>query len=204
VRSNRFIFWEVDVQRDFMLPGGKLYVPGAETLLPNIRRLTDAAREGRVFLVSHGDFHTPNDAEFHTFPPHCVKGTAGAELLPEAVTEKVARIPNEPEATLPQDLSNYQQILLEKQTLDIFESFHADELVKQLGKDVDFVVFGVVTEYCVRLAAKGLLNRGRRVAIVQDAIETLKQEDGENALAELRGAGARLTTTDQALRDLSS
>ena len=65
--SNDFIFWEVDVQADFMLPGGKLYVPGAERLLANIRRLTDAARRGQVFLVSHGCFHTPDDAEFKSF-----------------------------------------------------------------------------------------------------------------------------------------
>ena len=54
MRSKDFIFWEVDVQRDFMLPGGNLYVPGAEKLIPNIRRLTDAAKQDKVFLVSHG------------------------------------------------------------------------------------------------------------------------------------------------------
>lgn len=197
-----FIFWEVDVQRDFVMPGGKLYVPGAEKILPNIRRLTDAARQGRVFLVSHGDFHAPNDPEFKMFPPHCVKGTAGAELVPEALTETIVRVPNEPEAQIPEDLSKYQQILLEKQTLDIFQSRHAEELVQKLGKRAEFLVFGVVTEYCVNFAARGLLQRGRRVAIVRDAIETLREEDGENALAELRSAGARLTTTEQALSDL--
>lgn len=201
--SRDFIFWEVDVQRDFMLPGGKLYVPGAEKLLPNIRRLTDAAREGRVFLVSHGDFHAANDPEFKTFPPHCLKGTAGSELVPEALAEKVVRIPNEADARLPEDLSRYQQILLEKQTLNIFESRHADELVQKLGNNAEFVVFGVVTEYCVSFAAQGLLERGQRVALVRDAIETLKAEDGEQALAKLQRAGARLTTTEQALRDLS-
>jgi nicotinamidase/pyrazinamidase len=201
--SQDFIFWEVDVQADFMLPGGKLYVPGAERLLPNIRRLTDAARQGEVFLVSHGCFHTPDDPEFKIFPPHCVKGTAGAELVPEALTEKVARVPNEAEAKLPEDLSKYQQILLEKQTLNIFESRHADALVQRLGNHAEFVVFGVVTEYCVSFAVKGLLERGRRVAVVQDAIETLTQEDGQKTIAELKQLGARLTTTDQALRALS-
>lgn len=197
--SRDFIFWEVDVQADFMLPGGKLYVPGAEKLLPNIRRLTDAARQGRVFLVSHGDFHSPNDLEFTTFPPHCVKGTPGAELVPQALTDKVARVHNEAAAQLPADLSQYQQILLEKQTLDIFESRHANELVGRLGERAEFVVFGVVTEYCVALAAKGLLSRGRRVALVEDAIETLKPENGQKAIAELQRLGARVTTTDQAL-----
>jgi nicotinamidase/pyrazinamidase len=202
--SRDFIFWEVDVQRDFMLPGGHLYVPGAEKLVPNIRRLTDAARQGQVFLVSHGDFHAPNDPEFEIFPPHCVKGTAGAELLPEALTDKVVRVPNDPDAKLPEDLLAYQQIVLEKQTLSIFESRHADALVKKLGNHAEFVVFGVVTEYCVSFAAKGLLERGCRVALVQDAIETLKPEDGQRTISELKQMGARLTTTDQALKVLHS
>ena len=200
--SQDFIFWEVDVQADFMLPGGNLYVPGAENLLPNIRRLTDGARQGKVFLVSHGCFHTQDDPEFKIFPPHCVKGTAGADLVAEALTEKVARVPNDTEAKLPEDLYRYQQILLEKQTLNIFESRHADALVQRLGSRAEFVVFGVVTEYCVSFAVKGLLERGRRVAVVQDAIETLKQEDGKKTIAELEQLGARLTTTDQALRAL--
>jgi len=200
--SRDFVFWEVDVQSDFMLPGGKLYVPGAEKLLPNIRRLTDAARQGQVFLVSHGCFHTPDDPEFKIFPPHCVKGTAGAELVPEALTDKVARVENDIEAKLPEDLSRYQQVLLEKQTLNIFESRHADVLVHRLGTHAEFVVFGVVTEYCVSFAVKGLLERGRRVAVVQDAIETLKLEDGRKTIAELEQLGARMTTTDQALSAL--
>ncbi len=97
------------------------------------------------------------------------------------------------------DLSPYHQILLEKQTLDIFESRHADELLQRLEPNAEFVVFGVVTEYCVRLAAKGLLERGRRVSIVQDAIETLKPEDGQRAVAELQALGAKLISTNQAL-----
>lgn len=197
--SRNVVFWEVDTQADFMLPGGKLYVPGAERLLPNIRRLTNAARQGRVFLVSHGCYHTKDDPEFKTFPPHCVKGTSGSAYVPEALTDKVVTVPNEPTAVLPRDLSPYQQVLLEKQTLDIFESRHAAELVKRLGDDAEFVVFGVVTEYCVRFAAKGLLERGRRVSVVQDAIETLKAEDGERTVAELQALGARFITTDQAL-----
>ena len=202
--SRDFVFWEVDVQRDFVLPGGNLYVPGAENLLPNIRRLTDAARQGRVLLVSHGDFHAPNDPEFKIFPPHCVKGTAGSELVPEAITEKVARVPNEPDVVLPEDLASYQQILLEKQTLSIFESRHADALLQKLGNRAEFVVFGVVTEYCVSYAVKGLLDRGRRVSVVMDAIETLNKEEGAKAVAEFERLGARLTTTDQALAALEA
>jgi nicotinamidase/pyrazinamidase len=205
--SRDFILWEVDTQKDFMLPGGNLYVNGAEKLLPNIRRLTDLARQGKVFLVSHGCFHVPNDPEFKQFPPHCIKGTPGSDFVPEALTEKIVRVPNEPDAKLPADLLQYQQILLEKQTLNIFESRHADELVqttlRKMGNDPEFFVFGVVTEYCVGFAVKGLLERGRRVAVVTDAIETLDPAVGQRNIAEWERMGARLTTTEQALRDMS-
>lgn len=204
MHSRDVIFWEVDCQADFMLPGGKLYVPGAEKLLPNIRRLTNAAREGKVFLVSHGCFHTPDDPEFKQFPPHCVQGTPGAELVPEAVTTSVARVPNSAECQLPSDLQKYQQILLEKQTLNIFETRRAADLVEQLGSSPEFVVFGVTTEFCVRLAAKGLLERGRRVSVVEDAVEALKPEDGVRAISELRTLGAQIINTDQALAKLGS
>ena len=197
--SRNVVFWEVDTQADFMLPGGKLYVPGAERLLPNIRRLTDAARQGRVFLVSHGCYHTKDDPEFKTFPPHCIKGTPGSAFVPEALTEKVVTVPNETTARLPQDIFAYQQILLEKQTLDIFESRHAGELVKRFEDDTELVVFGVVTEYCVGFAAKGLLQRGRRVSVVRDAIETLKAEDGQRTVTELQALGAKVISTEEAL-----
>jgi nicotinamidase/pyrazinamidase len=196
--SREHILWEVDTQADFMLPGGRLYVPGAEKLLPNIRRLTDAARRDRVFLVSHGCFHTPDDPEFKTFPPHCVKGTPGSDFVPQALTSRVLRVPNEPSAAIPDDLFGYQQILLEKQTLDIFESLHADSLLQRLGTP-EFFIFGVVTEYCVSLAAKGLLDRGRRVTVVEDAIQTLNAEAGIEAMAALAQLGAKVTTTDAAI-----
>ena len=202
--SREYVFWEVDVQADFMLPGGKLYVPGAEKLLPNIRKLTDAARRGEVFLVSHGDFHPANDPEFEHFPPHCLKGTAGAELVPEALTDNFVRVENDANVKLPEDLFKYRQIVLEKQTLDIFESLHADALVQRLGDAAEFVVFGVVTEYCVSCAVKGLLKRKRRVAVVRDAIETLAPEVGNRTLAEFQRLGATLVTTNEILHKLEA
>lgn len=203
MRSRDFIFWEVDVQADFMLPGGKLYVPGAEKLLPNIRKLTDAARRGEVFLVSHGDFHPANDPEFKQFPPHCLKGTAGAEFVPEALAENFVRVGNDVNAKLPEDLFKYRQIILEKQTLDIFETHQANALVERLGNAAEFVVFGVVTEYCISCAVKGLLKRKRRVAVVRDAIETLVPEVGNKTLTELQSLGATLVTTDEILKKVA-
>ena len=169
----------------------------------NIRKLTDAACRNEVFLVSHGDFHTPDDPEFQQFPPHCVKGTPGAEFVPEALADRFVRVENRATDKLPQDLGKYQQIVLEKQTLDIFETHHAGALVERIGNAPEFVVFGVVTEYCVCCAAKGLLARKRRVAVVKDAIETLDPQVGGKTLSELQNLGARIVTTDEVLAKLA-
>jgi nicotinamidase/pyrazinamidase len=196
---SRIIFWEVDVQADFMLPGGNLYVSGAEKIIPNIKRLVDVARQGNVLLVSHGCYHSIDDPEFQTFSPHCIRGTPGARMIPEAMALTSYTIPNDEKHKLPKDLLAFQQIILEKQTLDIFDNPHASRVLDRLSKDLEFVVFGVVTELCVRLAAKGLLARGHKVSIVKDAIETLNPEDGRRALDELKSLGAKLITTVEAI-----
>jgi nicotinamidase/pyrazinamidase len=206
--SAKVIFWEVDVQADFMLPGGKLYVPGAEKIIPNVERLVQAAREGRALLVSSGDAHAPDDPEFKVFPPHCVKGTPGSAIVPQGLLDKHFTIPNDASFVLPAGVTEYPQVVLEKQTLNVFDNPKASELVKLIretwsadrGAGIEYVVFGVVTEYCVRCAAKGLLDRGCRVSIVRDAIETLSPEEGHRTLEELTAQGARLVTTRDALR----
>ncbi len=201
--SREVIFWDVDTQADFMLPGGKLYVPGAEKLIPKLKRLVDAAREEKVFLISTTDAHTPNDPEFRQWPPHCVQGTAGQKKIPETMTDDFLVIPNDPGFALPKDVRAHKQIILEKQTLDDFDNVHAEKILEQLGREPEYCVFGVVTEYCVRLAALGLLKRGYRTALVTDAIETLDRETGKRTIEELAGRGARLITTEGALRQVA-
>jgi len=182
-----------------MLPRGTLYVPGAEKTIPNLKRLVDVARQGRVLLLSDEDWHAPNDPEFKTFPPHCVRDTPGAQIVPEGLADSYLVVPNDPGFKLPEDLFRHQQIVIQKQTLNVFDNPLTAKIVDRLPQDAEFVVFGVVTEYCVRLAAKGLLERGRKVTLVTDAIETLNPEHGRHTLAELKSLGARFATTDEAL-----
>lgn len=212
VVSMNTILWEVDAQADFMLLGGRLYVPGAEKIIPNLNRLVDQARQGRVLLISSADAHQSDDPEFYQWPPHCVKGTPGAELIPEARAARLLVIPNQRDFAFPGELQAFEQILLEKNTLDVFDNPNTDKLLAQLnalsGPDVErnlhALVFGVVTEYCVLRAADGLLRRGHRVSVVEDAIQSLDAKKGRETLGDLQSRGARLVTTVQALSFIAS
>lgn len=207
------ILWEVDAQTDFMLPGGKLYVPGAEKIIPNVNRLVDEARQGRVLLISSADAHRSDDPEFRDWPTHCLKGTAGAELIPEARAARLLVIPNQRDFVFPADLSANQQILLEKNTLDVFDNPNTGAVLAWINMQLarseaapdgsaagpNFLVFGVVTEYCVFRAADGLLRRGFPVGIVEDAIQSLDEKKGREILDELHSHGAQIITTNEVL-----
>lgn len=201
------VLWEVDAQVDFILPGGKLYVPGAEKIIPNVNRLVEAARQGHNFVISSADAHNLDDPELLEWPPHCVKGTPGAELIPEARAARHLTIPNQRGFVLPRNLGAFGQIILQKNTLDVFDNPNTDALLARLNagsafasdSGPDFLVFGVVTEFCVRCAVEGLLRRGFRVSLVKDAIQSLDEEKGNAILSELKSRGARLLSTDEAL-----
>jgi nicotinamidase/pyrazinamidase len=201
--AKSIIFWDVDTQRDFMLPRGKLRVRKAKKIIPNLKRLVNAARAGRVLLVSSACAHIPDDEEFKDFPPHCIQGTPGQKKIPETLTANPYIVPNTPYARLPKRFRPGQQVIIEKRKLDVFTNPNIEAVLQRVKKSVagrpEFVVFGVVTEYCVRCAASGLLDRGERVAVVTDAIETLDPAVGKKTLDELASRGARLISTDEAL-----
>jgi nicotinamidase/pyrazinamidase len=81
-------------------------------------------------------------------------------------------------------------------TVDVFQSRNLGRVVERLNAD-RYVVYGVVTEICVLFAARGLLKTGKPVTVVTDAVETLKREDSERALAEIRASGGALSTVGQ-------
>lgn len=192
-------FWDVDTQVDFMLPGGKLYVPGAEKLIPNLKRLMEAARQQRVFVVSSADSHGLDDEEFRQYPPHCLAGTHGQEKVPETLLEQRFTIPNQP-TPLPAQLTDYKQVIIEKEKFDVFTNPNVETLLEQLGLEHEFVVFGVTTEICVAYAVRGLLDRGYAVRLVRDATESLDKTKARALFEEVQSRGGKLVTTKEVLR----
>jgi nicotinamidase/pyrazinamidase len=164
------IFIDVDTQLDFVSPGGALYVPGAEKRLPVIAALNRKAPK----LISTVDAHPENDPEFKVWPPHCVLGTFGQRK--------------------PSDLLVPNQIIFEKTTTDAFLNPRFLPLLQELGGD-RYVVYGVVTEICVRFAALGLLAQGKPVDVVIDAIAALNSEAADKFFAEFTTRGGRLVTS---------
>ncbi|HWD99538.1 MAG TPA: cysteine hydrolase family protein, partial [Bryobacteraceae bacterium] len=138
----------------------------------------------------------PEDAEeFRQWPPHCVAGTFGQQKPAATLVEKRAIIPNGAaelgiEGAQP---DGAQQILVEKNDLDVFSNPNVNALLDKIGA-VEFYVYGVFTEYCVDKAATGLLKRGGRVYIVSDAICAVEESKGRRTMEAFTAAGGAMTT----------
>jgi nicotinamidase/pyrazinamidase len=179
------VFFDIDTQIDFLYPAGALYVPGAEQILPAICRLNQQAS----IVVSTMCAHDENDAEFKQWPPHCVVGTAG-QLKPQStmLAERVV-IP-----TSPVDVTIARQIILEKRQLNLFTNPNLPPLLEMLEAD-EYVVYGVVTEYCVSHAALGLLATGKPVTLITDAIRSLRDDDAARTIEAFTAGGGKLATS---------
>jgi nicotinamidase/pyrazinamidase len=175
------VFFDVDTQIDFVFPAGALYVPGAERIVPAVAELNHRA----PLLISTMDAHTEDDPEFRIYPHHCVAGTTGQHKPACTLQEKRAVIPAAP--------GGIRQFIVEKQKLDCFTNPHLEPLLDQLNAD-RYVVYGVVTEICVRFAAFGLLKTGKRVEIVTDAVRALSEAAAQNMFDQFTAAGGTLVT----------
>ena len=182
------VFFDVDSQLDFLYPSGALYVPGAERVMPTIARLNRHAAAHSIPVISTTDAHGENDSEFRVWPPHCIAGTTGQHKAEATLLDRRIVIPNRP---CPLDLNGARQIVVEKQHVDVFTAPNLQRIVDLLAAD-RYVVYGVVTEICVLFAARGLLNSGKRVVVVTDAVETLNPADSARALEEITAAGGTL------------
>jgi nicotinamidase/pyrazinamidase len=189
------IFWDVDTQVDFLYPDGKLYVPGSETIIPTLQRLTQWAAEHWVLVVASADAHQASDPELRQWPPHCLVGTEGQQKVPETSLPHPLIVPNR-RVEIPADLSDWQQVILEKQELDVFTNPNTAPLVEQLGRPA-VVLYGVVTELCVVRAARNLLAQGCAVTLVQDAMAAIDPGEARSCLDGLLRQGARLASASE-------
>jgi len=201
------ILWDVDTQVDFVEPGGKLYVPGAEQTKPTMASLVEAARAAGLVHVASADDHELSDPEISeqpdfesTWPPHCLRGTRGGEKIAE--TKQLDPLPLPlvpvPAAILRRLLEGRREILIPKKHYDPFANPNAEAMLDALDPD-EIVLFGIATDICDDVAVRALLRRGRSVTFVEDAACGLDAERAAACTAAWREAGVSFTTAKEAI-----
>ena len=185
----------VDVQRDFC-PGGVLPVERGDKVVPALNRIIGAFEDMGLPIFFTRDWHPPNHISFNgrggPWPPHCVQGTRGAEFHPDLL------IP--PDAKIISKGNNPQ--------LEAYSSFQGTGLEARLRRaGVDEIFLGgLTTDYCVKESVIDARRGGFSVEVLRDCIRPVdvKPGDGARALKEMLKAGAKLTTSSEAIKRLAS
>jgi nicotinamidase/pyrazinamidase len=195
----RRILWDVDTQVDFVDADGKLAVPNADAAVPAMARLVEWARREGIPHVASADDHELTDAEISaspdyadTFPPHCLRGTRGAEKIAE--TEQLDPVPLG-STNVPDTWLSGREFLLHKKHFDVFTNPNAERVLELLEPD-EVVLFGVATDICNDAAIRGLRRRGYDVTFVEDASSGIDEERTRACIADWQRGGVRIATVD--------
>ncbi len=197
MKKNDLLFFDIDTQYDFIMPAGKLYVNGAEEIIPNLELLTKFAIENNIPVFASADSHPEDDPEFEQFPPHCLSGSAGNRKIKETYLPNAVVLSYSGEKRKI-NLEDLNGIIFTKNTFDVFSNPFVDDLLKEVNPK-EIVLYGVATDYCVKAAAESLLNRGYKLSIVKDAIKAVDPEDGIRTLKKLEERGVKLIKTSEVL-----
>jgi len=180
--ANKRALIVVDVQNDFC-PGGTLAVAHGDDVVQPLNRLIEEFLEKGEPVFKTRDWHPPQTKHFQanggTWPIHCVQNTEGAAFHPDLMDDKHIRI-------ISKGLGDE----------DCYSGFDGTDLTLQLERlGVNEIwVGGLATDYCVKQTVLDGIKEGFHVKAVVDAMKPveLKPGDGEQALEEMRAAGAEL------------
>ncbi len=203
------VFWDVDTQVDFMLPHGELYVKGAETLAPNLARLTNYAHDNGIRILASSDNHDPADEEISenadfktTFPPHCLRNTPGQARIPETrLKDPLIVEPEDAEADVLSSLNRHDgDVLFHKRFFDVFTNPNVVPVLNALGV-TDVTLYGVALDVCNRYAVEGLLKYRPKtsITVVTDAVRALDEDSRCTLLDDWHQRGVTLKEASELL-----
>jgi nicotinamidase/pyrazinamidase len=178
----------VDVQNDFC-EGGSLAVAGGAAVARSISSLLAAGDHGYDHVVATKDYHVDPGSHFaaepdyaHSWPVHCLAGSAGAEFHPELATGPI-------EAVFRKGLH--------AAAYSGFEGVADDGLpladwLRARGVDrVDVV--GIATDYCVRATAADAAANGFSTRVLLGLTAGVAPGTTAEAITELNGTGVEVT-----------
>jgi len=162
------ILIDIDTQKDFLLAEGKACIRNHRRVLAHIRRVMAWARSQHVPIISTAEVYPNNNGEDNV--GYCIDGTEGQKKIPYTLFKDRISFAADGSTDLPRDmLRQHRQIILHKRCVDPFDEPRIDRLLSEVRAN-EFILVGASLEGAVKMTALGLLQRGKKVTIIVDAV----------------------------------
>lgn len=189
----RQILIDIDTQKDFLLAGGKACIGNHRRVLAHIRRVMAWARSRNVPVISTAEVHPNHNGEGQD--SYCLDGTDGQKKIRYTLFKNRLSFPADGCTDLPRDmLRRYKQVILHKRCVDPFDEPRIDRLLSEVRAN-EFILVGTSLEGAIEATALGLLQRGKKVTIVVDAVGSRNKREAKLALRKMETKGAKLIET---------
>jgi len=171
----------IDMLNDFIT--GKLKCERAKRIIPSIKKLIEEARKKEIPVIYCNDAHLPIDFELKKWGPHAIKGTEGAQVIPELKpTEK--------------------DFIIEKRTYSGFFETGLDTLLRELNVNT-VCITGIHTHICDLHTAADAFFRGYKIIVIEDAVEALSEKDHKEGLAYMKNIyGVEIKKVNELIKEL--
>jgi nicotinamidase/pyrazinamidase len=192
VRARRKqILIDVSTQKDFFLADGSACIRNHRRVLANIRRVMAWARARNIRIISTCDVHPSNNGGIN----YCLDGTEGQKKIRYTLLGNRTSFAADGSTDLPIDvMRRCQQIILHKRCVDPFDEPRIERLLSEVRAN-EFVLIGASAEGAIEAAALGLLQRGKKVTVVVDAVGTHNRKQAALAFRKMAAKGAKLIET---------
>ena len=181
----------VDVQNDFVDPGGSLHVRGGDEIVPTLNEEIVRAAASGAAVVYTQDWHPEHTPHFRqdggVWPVHCVHDTWGSEFHHDLrVSGDVVRKGGGGEDGY--SAFSVRDPLGGQTSPTVLDGMLRERDVKHL------VIGGLATDYCVVETVVDARLLGYQVEVLRDAIRAVDLEsgDGQRAIVRMRDAGAEV------------
>jgi nicotinamidase-related amidase len=194
VKSRRKqILVDIDTQKDFLLAEGKACIRNHRRVLAHIRRMMAWARSQHIPIISTAEIYPDNNGG--NAIGYCIDGTEGQKKVRYTLLKDRVSLAADGNTDLPRDmLRQHRQVILHKRCVDPFDEPRIDRLLSELRAS-EFILVGASLAGAVKMTALGLLQRGKKVTVVIDAVGTHNNREAKLALRKMETKGARLVDT---------
>ena len=194
IRSRRKrVLVDIDTQKDFLLAEGKACIRNHRRVLAHIRRIMAWARAWNVPIISTAEVYPNNNGE--STIDYCIDGTEGQKKIHYTLFNDRVTFVADGNTDLPRDmLRRYKQIILHKRCVDPFDEPRIDRLLSEVRAS-EFILVGTTLEGAVKMTALGLLQRGKKVTVVADAVGSHSKKEAILTFRKMETKGAKMIDT---------